>query len=399
MKKFWFGLIFVFMLCLLAGCKTLVKLNIKNLEDYPISVTVNKFDDEGLKLPAESIGDISAKGIDNYDFKIENGGAFTVSGEFVNSAEIYKSGEMTVSGDIDPFVKDINIKNQGKSSVSDRNAISSLSKTFKYFGPDRGAYAIPSLNSVLQTKFGALVVAVPGGNNTAGSEIVSITPNILGVKVIDLKNFQYPLTEESDSVEISGKAAISVAAAYGPIAKFDFNYQEDNYYKMDTVFKGFGIYPKVEDPNKSPAKQISLLSKEHRNKIINALKANKTARAYYINNMFVIREASMKLTTARKLSSGVEVDAANFVEANGVYTFKEAKSDTKSYPAVVINYWGEEFVLPSDNVQYNSTQSNSTIGKEKAWHGPEYEHAPIKVNWLKSTGRTVLIHPEQADED
>lgn len=389
---------------IITGCSATVNLIVQNEEKYPLSAKVIVNDEKGFEKESVSIGEIKGNTEARNSFKVKNGNSFKVLANIPESGIVYSGEQITVTGEVDPFKKEVVIKNRNK-SLEDNKSFETLSRSFKNTGDDIGARPL-DLQNALDTRFGALVVAIPSSNGIKGKILKSITPRELGVRMMTQEELRYPRTNETEQVEISGTFASKANANYGPIGNFGFAFDSESVYQMKWVLRGFGSINKLEDIEKSVQTQFNAMKEIVRSDIVDILRKNPTAKLYYINQMYVLERAEMFIKKARKVQANAEFDAANIVSGSAVYTFKEAEEKNNGYGPVAINYWGEElglaniknkdFTEEAKEIGENSDTKTKNlkrklIGFFSFRNGPaKYEDLPAtEVDFLIPTGNLI----------
>jgi hypothetical protein len=344
---------------LVGGCSTTVKLTVHNGELYPVESNIEVFGKNGGLENEIGLGPLDKNTETTKDFDVKNGGSFSVKANLPTSAIIFDSNKISVTGKEDPFIKNVTVRNQGE-ILDDSKAFEAISRSFKNMGNDLGALPL-DLKNALDTRVGSLVVAVPSENGQAGKILYSISPNILGVSVMNLDAISFPGTNETEAVKISGNAALTANATIGAVGSFGVNWSKDSVYEMKWVLRGFGVVQKTEDASKDPATKINALSEEHKKAIKAALKGNSKAKLYYINSFYVLKQAELFIKEGVKQSAKADFASTNIVTSVGVFNFEKAQEKNKGYGPVVLNYWGDEYLGQEVNEPANTTATLSSV--------------------------------------
>jgi hypothetical protein len=347
-------------------------------------------DKNGVKEQEISLGDIDSNATCKKTFKVQNGGSFSVYASIPQSALVFKSSAVTVTGDQDPFERSIVLKDQCQ-ILDDTKSLSTLSQSFKNLGDNIGAEPL-DLKNALQTRIGALIVAVPPGADKKARILSVLTPGQLGVKVLGLDDISYPGTNETQEIMMSGKVATKADATIGPLAHFGFTFDSENLYNLKWVMRGFGQVAKAEDVDKNYIVQFNALDEDIKDNIKSLLKANADARLYYINSFYVLQKAELFVRAATKLNSGADLNASNVVTGNAVYSFEHSQEQNNGYGPVVLNYWGSEFTLmttDAEPVKKNAKYSSMSAFSEflKNW-------TKKSIDLLLATGNKVGFSTE-----
>jgi hypothetical protein len=295
-----------------------------------------------MEVHSIGLGDVAAGSAATHTFKVKNGCAFRVIGDVAGTNVVYRSSDFSVDGSENPFVRTIEAKPMGR-ILDDSLALQTISNSFKNLGEDIGARPLP-LKTALETRVGALVVAIPGTGNTISKQLYIVTPAILGVKLITRDDIEFPPTNETEETLISGKAVTEASGSYGPIASFGIAWNTEGVYEVKWVMRGYGPITKSEDPGKSAAVLYNFLPDEEKEQIQAHLQANPESKLYYINRFYVLDHAEMFIKEAKLLTVSGEFDAANVITGSAVYTFKESKERNAGYGPVVLNYEGMELL-------------------------------------------------------
>jgi len=269
--------------------------------------------------------------------KLRKGSSYQVRAALPGSAIIFRSGLQTVH---ENHSATIDVISQAR-ELDDSQSFDQISRSFKVLGEDIGAAPI-NVADALRTRFGAIVVAIRAAEERPAQIIHVVEPNVLGVKVVTLEDIQYPHTNETQSISISGSAGARASALLGPLAKFGIAWDTTRVYQMKWVLRGFGQINKSEDPAKSYMAQFNALPSERKDVLRHLLKSNPEAQMYYINRMYVIERAEVFVMVGEKQSASAELSAGAVVNASGVYNFDRSSEVNNGYGPSVINYWGDE---------------------------------------------------------
>jgi hypothetical protein len=375
----------------LAGCATQVDLTVRNISKTPMAVRVELTRAGGVREGAVELGEVEANASAQRTFKVASGGSFDVVATVFTQRVVYRSPAFSVTGD--RMVKTVEVKPSNAQQLDDDASLRSVANSFKNLGPDIGADPL-ELKNALETRVGAVIVAVPGDANTPGKRLYVVSPAILGVRVMTLDDVRFPSTEESRQTFISGKVATELKGSCGPIAHFGFAWKQDSFYEMHWELRGYGMVDKLEDPQKNPAVLFSRLSDEDMQYITAAIKEYPRAKIYYINEVYVLERAELTIKEGEDDTAGTDVDVADLITANGVYTFKRSKEQKSSYGPVALNYSGIEYALltiPNAAVAPDATKGGEMRGLPNAMSLPSKEGGDAHL-WV-STGRSRLFRP------
>ncbi|MEK6622961.1 MAG: hypothetical protein AABZ13_10805 [Planctomycetota bacterium] len=363
-RKFLGCLCCVIVISFAFGCATTVNLTLKNIEDFPQQARITTKDQHGIKENEIEVGVIAAKQAKAIaPFEVKNGGQFQVVSMVPNSGIIFDSPR-SVSGNEDPLNVAMDIFAAIGSKLDDSKSLQMISDSFKKLGPDLGVYPM-KLSEVIKTRFGALLV-IPAGEKP-NEPLFTITPAQLGVKEVKLEEVMaaYNATKESNSTKISGSASAQAKSSVPLYGTFGFSFDTNSVYEVAWTLEGFGVIPKVEDPNMHYIKALNQLSSEIKAQLLKVLKDNKGSKLIYVNNMYAIKRASLSVKEGTKVSTGLNANVSNVVTASGVYTFSTSKEMTKDYEAFVLNYWGDEISYSIDKV---GTAKNVVIAQSLGTH-------------------------------
>jgi len=321
-----------------SSCTTLVQLTVKNESQAALAGGVDVRDKNGVRTKEIQLGRIEP-GAEHYqEFKVKNGSSFKVIGTLPGSAVVDPGNLVSVTGDQDPFPKTVSLQSRSR-NLDDSTSFKTISQSFKNTGTDVGARPL-GLENALQTRLGALIVAVPRGEGQEPEILYSIDPKTLGVQVNTLDDVRFPGTNEVEEVNIKGQVATNASGSYGPLAHFGVNFHNDSVYELRWVLRGFGTYVKKEDSAKDYAVQYNLLPEEHRQQIAAHLEERPEAQIFYVNELYVLRNADLFIREAKKLSASAEFDAASLVSGSTAYTFENTNEKNHNYGPVALNYWG-----------------------------------------------------------
>jgi hypothetical protein len=330
----------------LCTCSTTVNLTVRNTEEKAtLAPNVQTADKNGVKDQEILLGDVGPKGQAKTTIKMDKGGSFYVSASMPQSAVVFKSAPITVTGNPNPLESNVSMQIQSI-IIDDSKSFTALSQSFKNLGADIGAQPL-AVKDALETMIGALVVAEPQGGDKPGKILFSLPPNQFGVRSLRLEDVSYPPTNETQGVKIIGKSAINANANFALLAKFGFTFNSDDLYDLNWVMRGFGQVVKAEDPDKDCTSRFNALKNDIKTHIKDILKEHNSAKLYYINSFYVLEHAEMTVKTAKKTSIGADFNAATIVSGNSTYTFENSTDKNNGYGPVVLNYWGEELNLIS----------------------------------------------------
>jgi hypothetical protein len=323
------------------GRKTPVELSLRNKADVAVDPRVEVQSKTGARLETINAGSLEPNATSPVKLTVKNGNAIQVMAALPTSVDIYRSALLTITGDEKPTRRNFDLVVQGR-TVDDSQALQKLSKSFKALGDDIGAAPL-TLQNALATRIGALIVAIPAVANREAKILHVVEPNVLGVKVLQLEDVQFPNTNETETVTISGSSAIK-ATANVAVASFGFSWESSKVYQMKWVLRGFGQVNKIEDPTKSYIAQFNALAPERKAAIRGLLDANTDAKIYYVNRMYVIERAELFVKEGQKVVGSGQLSASSVVTASGAYSFENVAEQNKGYGPVVLNYWGDEFL-------------------------------------------------------
>jgi len=345
----------------IVGCTTTVKLATTNAEKWPVNVTAMVKDKNGFAKKEIDFGLIqSQQKILLPDFEVDDDGQFDIVANIPGSATIFKEPR-SIIGKPDPDAEIITIYNQG-GYADDTKSLNILSNSFQKIGDDIGATP-RDLQDALSTVFGAIVVAIPNANDKPGKILRTVTPGQLGVDIAGLSEIPTFQNEESQQVTLSGKAALQAKSNVGPYAAFGGEYNDDSLYTLDWSLRGFGIVQKHDnDQNKQYIIQLKKLAPEVRQDLYNILQDNPSAKLYYINKMYIIRNADLTIKEHKKIQSKADFNAANIATGTGVFSSETVQESKKHYGDVVLNFFGD--VLGSNTPLTDSTENlfnNATL--------------------------------------
>jgi len=327
----------------LSGCKTSVDLTVKNVsDDVPMGFQVRVLNRNDMEVRSIGLGDIAPGSAATQNFQVKNGSAFRVTGDVAGTTVVYRSSDFTIDGSENPFVTTIEAKPVGR-IVDDNLSHEIISNSFKNIGADIGAQPL-GLKDAFDTAIGALVVAIPGTENTIGKQLYTVSPALLGVKVMSLDDMRFPPTNESNETLTSGKAAAEISGSYGPFARFGFTWSQESVYKMKWVMRGYGQVNKIEDPGKSPATLFSRLPEEEISQINSSLQRNPGSKLYYINRFYVLERAELFINEGQRVTGSGQLDVIEAITASAAYAFDRSAEMNRSYGPAVLNYEGMELV-------------------------------------------------------
>ena len=343
---------------LLFACKTRVELTLDNESKLALEPRVEVLSKAGARSQTISAGTVAPDGSAKATFKAKKGSSFRVAASLPGSFDVYKGAPTTISGTEDPLVRTIVITAEGR-FIDDSESMNKLSQSFKKLGEDIGATPI-NMQNALDTRVGALLVAVPAANSKPPQILKVIEPNVLGVKVLQLQDVEYPRTNETEQINISGSTATKAAASLGAIAQFGVNFDSSKIYQMKWVMRGFGQVNKKEDADKTIVARFNVLPDAEKQQIRSLLSNHKDAKLYYINRMYVIERAELFTKEGQKATGTGDLSAGAVLTASGAYSFEQSIEQNKGYGPVVLNYWGDE-LLWAETPPNTVTSANMTI--------------------------------------
>lgn len=370
------------------SCKTTVDLRLRNETRTTVEPRVEVLSASGARVQTLYAGLLAPNTSNVTRFKIKKGESFKVAAAIPGSCDLYKGAPTTVTGTSNPLTADVHIVSQIL-FLDDSQAFDKLAQSFKQVGDDIGAAPI-NIQNALDTRIGALLVAVPSAGNQPPRILHVVEPNVLGVKVMELKEIDYPRTNETEQVTISGTSAAKAAANFGPIAHFGVAFDTAKLYQLKWVLRGFGQVNKTEDPRRTYVYRFNALPQERKTLIKDLLTKNPQARLYYVNRMYVIERAELFTKEGQKLSSTGELAPGAIATASGAYTFENTTEQNKGYGPVVLNYWGDELRWVE-----SSTEALKGLG------GDQFKTSaatPDKIDLLIGTGFTQRFSTPFDDE-
>ncbi|QQD25958.1 hypothetical protein ICJ33_16820 [Pseudomonas simiae] len=347
------------------GCSTPVELTIKNNTAMPLTATIEVYEKNNQKEPNDiGIGEISPGSNIISDFKVANNGSFIVKGASQGNIPISNSGRISVTNSKNTLKREVTLNTTVK-QLDSSSAMDTISSSFKKIGLDLGATPLP-LKTALETRIGALVVADRGTSTQPGQIYYSVAPNVFGVKVMRVDEVDHLDTEESNQIDSTGATAITASLQFGPFGSFGAAYKANSVYQFRWRLKGFGPLQKIEDTQLDPSKLLGKLSTEQIYQIKSSLQNHPSAKVYYINSYYYLRQAELTVREAKE-AKGEAAGTGLVYSAGTTYTFNDTSEAKYSYGPVVLNYWGEEFnLLEVVNPQKNITTIAGTpeTGKE-----------------------------------
>jgi hypothetical protein len=348
-----------FCLIFVSGCSTTVKFAATNGEKWPVNIIAVVKDKNGSTQKEIDIGLLQTQQTLNQDFEVDNDGQFEIVANKPDSAVIFKE-RRSVTGKPDPDHELVTIFNQSI-TLDETRSLNILSDSFKKLGDDIGA-SPRDLKDSLETVFGAIVVAIPNANDKPGKILRTVTPVELGVQQATLNDIPIFQNNESQKTTLTGTSALQAKTEIGPYAAFGGQYDLAKLYTLEWNLRGFGIVQKHEDQNRQYVIQLKKLPLEVRQDLYDILHNNSSAKLYYINKMYVIRQADLTIKEHRKVDNKGNFNVANIVTASGVFSNDFSNETTKHYGDVVLNFFGD--VLGSNIPLTESAESqinNATL--------------------------------------
>ncbi len=331
-------ILYLVVVCLLSSCTTTVKLTAKNSTNIPVDVSAELADKNGTKDGELNLFSLDKDETKTASFDVDKKGSFTLFAGPTGASPIFKK-IIPVKGQSNPYLVSQTITRIGN-LLDDRQSLKTISDSFKNLGDNIGG-SPRDLQSALQTVIGAMVVAIPESDGKPGKIIHTITPIELGVKVVQLEEVPKYDNQEMESVVITGSAAMDAKTSIGPYGAFGASLKRDSAYTLAWTLKGFGQVDKIESADRQPLIQLGKLSPEVRRNLYGLLKDNPTAKLYYINHYYVLRQALLKIKEHKRSDASTSLDASNIVTASGVFTQEFATEQEKSYSDVILNFYGQ----------------------------------------------------------
>jgi hypothetical protein len=332
---------------MLVGCQTQVNLALHNPEPYALDVRLAVKEAPGEKGTDVSLGTVKPKETINHSFRVKHGGAFDLYANIPGSAAVYKQVDVYVGAKPDPLEvrKDI----AGVQALDDSSSFSTLLDSFKKLGPSNLPQPV-SIPAALQSLVGALVVITPGTKDQDAVIHATVTPSELGVRVVSLQDFLNLVNDvqESNSVDITSDSVVKASATLPTLGTFGFSFNASEVFKLDWMFKGFGVVLKPEDADKNYVTQYGKLPEARRKQLEALLQQKQGAKMLYINSVYALKRAELSVTMGTKMGVNEDASAVGGVAtANGAYKFNKASTQKKYIENVILNITGDEMAPTS----------------------------------------------------
>ncbi|MGE4503893.1 MAG: hypothetical protein AB7D51_00975 [Desulfovibrionaceae bacterium] len=342
-------LLFVFsvMLIVLAGCTpAVVNLTVRNTMPYERSVKTIIYDDENREQAQVSYGVLAGKTSAVQSFEVEQGGAYRVLANVPSSARVFDSQSISVTGAQKVLNRELSIADSAL-TLDDAESMNSVMQSFSEIKGHVGIQPT-DLGGALRTVFGSLVVVEKDETTGLVRVLRRITPEELGVSVTSLGDLRYPGTNRSSEVNISGKSVLKASTSLPMFAAFGFEWNNSSVYKVSWSMSGFGWVYKTEDAGKGYLTQYWKLPREVTDDVSRLLRTHTGAKAYYINQMFVMNSGRMERYEGSALSASSTANAADVVTASGAYTFESSIRNVATLNNTAMAFKGDEVQLYRD---------------------------------------------------
>jgi hypothetical protein len=340
-----------------AGCSTTVNLTARNIDKVALQLRVVSYDNRGLNRSETEHGTLEPSQTRALPpFKVKNGGRFELVAALPGSAIVFREPR-PVTGTPDPQNESMDVNVRMGRVLDDSVGLRTISDSFKKLGPSYNAYPL-DIKAALATRFGGLLL-FPAGDALDRAPLFTVTPKELGVKVVTLDDISFPSTVERDKTELSGSASTNAKLSvplYGSLAG---SVNTSSAYSIEWALRGFGVVPKPEDADKSLAVRFANLPQHTRDTIRQLLKDNPGSKLLYINNLYVVKSASVTTKEGTKLATNIDASGANVVTLSGAYSFANSSEATRQYDDFVLNYFGDEVSLLAPGTDTTAT-----------WKGP-----------------------------
>jgi hypothetical protein len=348
-SKMPFLAIVIIILFLFPGCgifskTTEVNLTVKNPVPTMQSAFYDVFDKQGPK----SFGDIDPNGqIGPRKIEVKKNGNLGVKTQ-IGGYEVFnqtypipskKTYDLSVTAT--PRCRTIPEDNE--------TLISTLRKDFSEVGPDIG-YVPTSIQSALLTDVGSLCVVTDGQDGIPGKYERIVSPQALGVKVMTVNDMlpYWPPIGRNTTIFTEGKIGGELKTTVPVYFNLNITFNNNSLYEQKFELDNFGRVPKIEDNQRDYLKCFRELPKDYKRQIGYRLAANNRARLVYMNEMFVIKSAKLKVTEGKKTEKAGEVNAMSVVTAKGSYTFNQNEEKNDKFGEIVLNIGGISILHPDD---------------------------------------------------
>jgi hypothetical protein len=335
------GHLTVLFLVFFLGCSTTVNLTVHNPEKFQQEIRLALKDSIRTPLNEIHLGTVDPNQERKEIFKVEHGGEFTIISRIPRSADVFSTTRTVTKNDPDPYNLTVNLTKQGE-FLDESYALDAINSSFRRLGPNVGAYPV-DLNNALETLLGALVVVTPGENGQEGIVHHRLTPGQFS-RPVSLEQFRYPSNSDKKTVKLTGKTAAKISSSFPLWGGFGIESDSDTVYEFDWEMNGFGMVQKPEDPNWNYIMGFNNLDHSLKYQLTSTVEKNPGAVIMYINQIYVLKRAELKIKTGTKLTAGSQVDAGSVITFNGVYTFQNSTTENKLFESSVINFGGSRIV-------------------------------------------------------
>lgn len=323
-----------------SACYTTVQLHVENPTKQAVSIAAID-QSNGSTAQHLNLGSIVAGGhADPASFKVKHNHDLVLQATALGY-NAWQSSPTTITSSPDPrsITETVNIQ---ATLLDDASAIQQINGSFSNIGPTYGLNPLSADNAVA-TYWGALMVIVPATQGNPVRVVYTVPPNIfLRVKgaVSPTPKLQYPATNNTQTVDISGKAASDLSVTL-PILKAAGNFQQTSVYQLQWQLLGFGEVDLPTPDGWSLGAAIAALSDGDRNNIGGAIQANQGAILLFVDKFYVLQSGTLSQTQGSTLSTGASLSASTVLESSGAYTFSNQTTNKTNFANVVLNIFGD----------------------------------------------------------
>lgn len=334
--------IFVFLFFFLA-CKTTVKLALNTNDKVSHSATVVLKDKN--KVPKEKLnGGLIAPNTGNtVQFKLGKKEFFQVNSSLTSgNTIIYSSPDIPPAKKANPFNYDLELKTN-INILDDSKASETLKGSLVKTGldlettPTNFGYAAENI-------IGSLIVVVKDSSGRY-KVLHTIRSKKLGVQVMKLTDVKWGNTSEQGNLNITGSEANSIVSAIPFMQKFDAPFENNKVYALRWSLNGYGEYLKPDAV--SATTFIKILPFEEANMVKNLLSKYKGAKVFYINRVYLLKNADLFTKEGKTAEESVNESTA-IISDNHVYSFENVEEKHYSTDCQVLYYWGNEYSFTFD---------------------------------------------------
>ena len=370
-------LLMVVLSALLAACTTTVSLKLKNPTDVAQSPRVIVQNDKGIEKETLNLGKLQPKGELLREFEVPHSSNIVIKSSTDMGYDVCDLPPYSIPTKPDPYTLSVDLCLTGNLLLSDANGIAAIGDALADMGQNIGFTPI-SVKDGLSTWFGALAVLVPANKDHPQQLLYLIQPARFTGRAITLDEFQYPSSISSRTVQVIGKSSAGVAASVPLYGSIGVDTTSENLYNLEWSMNGYGFKTKVDPNGWSIQKAITSLPTREKKLLYDALNKERDAVLWYVNKIYVIKNADFHVKEGKKLATTAKLTASTFLTTNGAWSFDSSNDSHQQFQELVLNIGG--ITVPVNILRVENKKASKSFSKSfskslaASWEGehPSY---------------------------